>query len=237
VDGFAAAVSFLGGRAVEYDTLNDPEVQNLLDEQVWAELRASILAGKYAGALMGPPCSTFSAARSLPGGPRPLRGAEGQDLYGLQGLAPKEQEQVKSGTLLALRAFSVAALLTQQGAPWIIENPAWREGHPHMFRLAEAAPLRKSGARDYELVQRTLGADSEKRTALLTNLQLYHWADECPHPPRDWRRPWSGKTLRCPHAPLRGRQRAMLADLWEPSLLRDKEPSSPFCVHGSSCIP
>eukprot|EP00972_Heterocapsa_arctica_P076000 11209154-Heterocapsa_arctica.AAC.1 len=65
---------------------------------------ASILARVFSASLWSPPCSTFSAARSLGGfGPAPLRSHSGPDRYGYKSLRPREKEEVRLGTLLALR--------------------------------------------------------------------------------------------------------------------------------------
>ena len=76
---------------------------DLLDDIAW-EARQKKIEDEFDASLWSPPCSTFSAVRELPGGPPPLRGAAGPDLYGFAHLVGPEKEQVRIGTLCACRA-------------------------------------------------------------------------------------------------------------------------------------
>eukprot|EP00972_Heterocapsa_arctica_P056746 8378076-Heterocapsa_arctica.AAC.1 len=61
----------------------------------------------YHGALLAPPCSTFSDARGgragePSGGPGPLRGPHPPEIYGLKDLRPADKEKVRIGSVLAI---------------------------------------------------------------------------------------------------------------------------------------
>eukprot|EP00974_Lingulodinium_polyedra_P073815 7149364-Lingulodinium_polyedra.AAC.1 len=61
-----------------------------------------------------------------------------------------------------------------------------------------------------------MGAPAVKLTGLLADRALAGLLADCPHDKREWRVPWSGRgRIHAPHPPLRGRQRAIWAPLWE----------------------
>lgn len=60
-DGFAAELARRGVKCMEFDILNDPQEQNLLDEDVFWKLLNQVRARKFEGLLMKPPSVTFSA--------------------------------------------------------------------------------------------------------------------------------------------------------------------------------
>ena len=64
----------------------------------------------FAAYLMSPPCSTYSVARSKPGGPPPLRGESAPDMYSLPDLMPEQTEQTSLGRLVAPRAAEAASM-------------------------------------------------------------------------------------------------------------------------------
>lgn len=112
-DGFAAAVRDRGHKCVEYDLVNGTE-QDLANDAVWQSLISDIRAGRYDAMLAGPPCNTYTNARQLDGlGPGPLRGATGDDRYGLPHLRPDDQIKVRTGTLLAVRTAEAATAMDE----------------------------------------------------------------------------------------------------------------------------
>ena len=122
--------------------LERSEAHDLADDTRWDSVVHDLKNRKFDAVLMSPPCSTFSAARSAPGGPPPLRAPDGEHLYGLPRLSPSQQEQVKMGTLLALRGAEAARLCNELGLPWIAETPRMRVNHPSVFKLGEWKAVR-----------------------------------------------------------------------------------------------
>ena len=88
--------------------------------QWWA---AQILKGAVFGIGGGPPCETWSSARLLPDGPRPLRSFD--DPFGLPALSPKEWQQVETGTALVLFITHMLFLCARVGGCGFIEHPAY----------------------------------------------------------------------------------------------------------------
>ena len=132
-------------------------------------------AGFVIGFLSGPPCCTWSVARGkhVAGlrrrGPRVLRTASA--LWGFQSVSLKEKRQLLDGHLLlgfSLKAMVVLSTVKSCGA---LEHPAepaddqaasiWRLP---IVQLITTLP----GFRHYEFAQGLLGADSAKRTGLLS---------------------------------------------------------------------
>ena len=141
-DGFERQCQNLGIECtcidIEYDASH-----NLLDQAAWERIEKDL--PDYDGFLITPPCSTFTAARSAGGkGPKPLRGIQGKDRYGLKTLKPHQKEKVKEGTLLALRGHGVAKFAQANSKPWIVEQPHWRPGQTSMYMLDEYMDLAKS---------------------------------------------------------------------------------------------
>ena len=60
-------------------------------------------------------------------------------------LSAKEKEDVRLGTLLAIRAASAADILSNcrdgSGAAWVFETPARREGVANVFKLDETMAM------------------------------------------------------------------------------------------------
>ena len=78
------------------------DLRDLSNDLTWTEIDRRLRKGVYSGVGVGTPCTTFSAARTGPPGPRPLRSAEFP--YGLlkAQLDPAEFEQSRFGTYFAL---------------------------------------------------------------------------------------------------------------------------------------
>ena len=86
-DGLDKEVIEWGASITVYD-MEISESHDLVDEGVWEEIRSDLSNGKYDGAGIASPCSTFSAGRKYDGGPRPLRGEKPPDIYGYKHLTP-----------------------------------------------------------------------------------------------------------------------------------------------------
>lgn len=217
---------------VEFDHEHD-----LVDQHVWEQLRDKLHT--YDAFLLSPPCSTFTPARnSEDGGPRPLRTPTGNGRYGCKGLTIDEKEQVKVGTLLALRAHEVAQHAQQRDKPWILEQPHWRTDQTSMFTLDEFQSLLQfENVNIFTFAQCRFGCDAEKLTDLLSNRDLSSFERLCNHEARWWTIPWNGKSQFTPHPPLKGRQKAIPSEQWNSSMLRNKEPAGPYITRAYAAYP
>ena len=82
-----------------------------------------VRAGQVVGAGGGPPCETYTAARFLPDGPRPLRTGTHPD--GLPALTAKEWAQLRVGSRLVFFIFEVLLELAKYGGCGFAEHPQW----------------------------------------------------------------------------------------------------------------
>ena len=73
--------------------------------------------------LGGPPCSTFSKLRFLPGGPPPLR-LRGQYVWGLPGLTLAQKARVREGNVLMVNFLALAEAVSLRGGGHLLEHPA-----------------------------------------------------------------------------------------------------------------
>ena len=210
---------------------------DLVDLQTWLDLEATL--PEFDGYLLSPPCSTFTPARrDGDGGPRPLRTHQGPERYGRKDLKSHEKEKVKIGTLLSKRAHDTATHAQLEDKPWVLEQPHWREGSTSMFTLDEFQDLlQQEGVRIFTLAQCRYGADVEKLTDLMSNRDLSHLELRCNHPSVWWRIPWNGEWYFGPHAPLRGKQKAVKAEEWNESMLRQSEPNGPYLTRAYAAYP
>ena len=172
---------------------------DMADDLTWAALLSEIKEGCFDdGALWSPPCSTFSGARRYDGGPRPLRGASGQERYGFAHLKPKEKEAVRLGTLLALRTAEGVQALQARGAPWLWENPPGRPGGTSMWMLDEVARATTGpGIHVSQFAQCMVGGEYGKRMAFRGTVRIP--AGECEHPALEWCLPPDGRVLSAAH--------------------------------------
>ena len=195
---------------------------DLMDADKWQRILDDIHAGRYDAYLASPPCGTFSAATTQQdGGPGQLRGPCMPELLGFKELNEEQKFQVNMGTILADRAAEGAEWFALNDRPWLIEQPARREGLPSMFSLPRFEQLAKSPhARFTRFSQCQFGQKFQKSTELLGNVDLPGWPGECTHPSRVWVIPWSGERTWGPHPPLRARQMH-----YSPVMLRPCEPS------------
>ena len=82
-----------------------------------------IRAGQVVGAGGGPPCETYTAARFLPDGPRPLRTGTYPD--GIPGRTAKEWMQLHIGSRLVFFIFEILLELAMYGGCGFVEHPQW----------------------------------------------------------------------------------------------------------------
>ena len=210
---------------------------DLVDLQTWSELEATL--PEFDGYLLSPPCSTFAPARrDGDGGPRPLRTPQGPERYGRKDLRAHEKEKVKVGTLLAKRAHDTATHAHLEDKPWVLEQPHWREGSTSMFTLDEFQDLlQREDVKNFTLAQCRYGADVEKLKDLMSNRDLSGLELRCNHPSVWWRIPWNGEWYYGPHAPLRGKQKAVRSEDWDKSMLRSSEPNGPYLTRSYAAYP
>jgi len=210
---------------------------DLADELTWERLLRELAAsGGYDASLWSPPCSTFSAARNLPGGPPPLRGPRPPELYGLHHLTYKQKEQVRLGTLLACRAAQGIRAHRGCDRPYILENPAEPEDGPSLFNLPEIVDACGEDVIKSRFPQCGLGAESVKLTDWRSNFLLPSGpSSSCEHPKRWWRLPPNGSWLWTSHPPLKGRHRAVLPEVWDDMHVDNKrEPETEFLTRSAA---
>ncbi len=211
---------------------------DLAEDAVFEGWLRRIRDREFSALFMSPPCSTFSAARSMPGsGPRPLRGEHPPDLFGFAWLRGREKEQARLGTLLATRAAIAARLALDLGLPWGVETPEPRAGQPSVFKLPVFRDLEAAeGVSVDRFDQCRLGGISRKPTAIMGTLGLGLDGTRCDHENRDWVIPWSGEVIRSPHPPLRGRQRAIPVAEWD-GVIAGEEPPGEFISRAAAAYP
>lgn len=227
-DGFEKFCGDLGMHCTCIDIEYNPE-HDLLDQDFWESLESDL--ENYDGFLLSPPCSTFTPARASGGrGPKPLRGTQGRDRYGLKGLTVEDKNKVKEGTLLPLRANKTARHAHYASKPWILEQPHWREEATSMFMLDEFQELmEQDGVYVHTFDQCRYQVEFEKKTDLLTNIEeMPDFEVKCNHPKMTWVIPWSGEKSFSSHLPLRGRQLGILIEQWSEDMMRWREPDGDF---------
>ena len=242
-----AELNALGATLDRYDTTINKDM-DLCDDTVWLPIRKAIVAGHYHGAILAPPCTSFSCARRRDGkddhGPESLRGEFAPDIYGYKHLVGKDKEDARIGTLLVLRAAEVGDLFLElpspSGAPWpwTLENPARRPGCASAFKLPELIKQRKDSRIDIiKKVQCHNGAEWKKTTEFQGTMTLPDVADTCMHPRLNWTVPWSGEKLKLSHPPLRGTQRAIPSHQWTATMLRRQMPYGDFLTKAAAAYP
>ena len=225
------------GIEVTYVDREINELHDLLDQDVWERIESNL--HMYDGYMISPPCSTFSPARQGMGGPQPLRSTEGPEVYGLRDLTAEDRQKAREGNILALRAHQTASHAHRSNKPWLLEQPHEREEKTSMFKLDEYRDLiATDGVLTYTFAQCRFGAPSEKLTDLLSNIEgLTEFTTLCNHPKQWWRTPWNGKWIFAAHPPLKGKQRAVLAEQWRPSMLRSREPKGEYLTRQAAACP
>ena len=151
---------------------------DLLNDELFSFLVKLVLEGKVRGIIAGPPCTTFSRARSRSPGPRVLRARYGSSRFGLPGLTSIEKAQLERDNLLILRMLyliHVAQEVTIQGCFVAIEHPrdpslldgSVRDaGLPSLWEWPEMTSLNLFSA---QVDQGRLGHDHVKPTTVYAN--------------------------------------------------------------------
>ena len=80
--------------------------------------------------LGGPPCSTWSKLRFLPGGPPPLR-LRGEHVWGLPNLTASQKARVREGNVLMVNFLALAEAVSSRGGGHLLEHPADPGGDPY----------------------------------------------------------------------------------------------------------
>ena len=154
-DGISGIFRQVGWQARDFDTVNSAalgvEESDLLSDALWVRIITDIKAGNVDAVIAGPVCSTFSRARELPGGPRPLRSASHPYGFKAPYLSDSEVKQVAEGNYFAIKT---AQACSAAGASFVFENPEPFPGSPSMFGLHEVAALaERNGVYAVELDQ------------------------------------------------------------------------------------
>lgn len=115
---------------------------NLLDPLVKSNLKKFIKknASRIALVWMGTPCTTWSRARKLDGGPPPLR--DDSALEGLPNLSTRDAAKILEGTQLRDISAEIALLCFMLHIAWVIENPF----SSRIWLCESFSQLRTSGA-------------------------------------------------------------------------------------------
>ena len=204
--GLHALLSGYGFEVRSYDVA-DGISGDISDDSIWNPLAAEISAGRFCGVFASPPCSTFSRARSLPGGPPPLRGPNGGERYGLASNTPKDKERVREANLLAERcSFAIRTIGTYEKFA-VIEQPRCFPGLAHMYHFDSFLETLKANCFTITNgVQCPFGATAPKATSWLsTGINLNSMPAKCTHHKRMWfAADGLGKTF-ARHPPSKGR--------------------------------
>jgi len=102
-DGFARYIEMLGGKCDEFDILHGPS-GDLADDEIWNGVMQDLTSGHYHAKLGGPPCDTFSNARS--GGVRdrgPALCETSRDQIATAGRTSPQTKRAESGWALSSR--------------------------------------------------------------------------------------------------------------------------------------
>jgi len=87
-------------------------------QRLWKQ---KVMSGEFEVLIVSPPCNSFSRAREMPNGPRPVRNR--QFPRGLPKLTPNEQLLVKLGNTLADYACEAMHAQLQTGGMALMEHP------------------------------------------------------------------------------------------------------------------
>lgn len=109
--------------AISVDMCMQRKDGNLASDSATCWWIARVKSGQIVGAGGGPPCETFTAARFLPDGPRPLRTGAFPD--GLPGRTAKEWTQLRIGSRLVFFIFEILLEIAAYGGCGFVEHPQW----------------------------------------------------------------------------------------------------------------
>ena len=214
-DGLSALLRAGGWASEDVDHINTGSgqayPQDLSNEILWARLMNDVRAQVVAFVFFGIPCETWSLARTVYPGPRPLRSLEHPLGIPYGDLSQEEKEQLRLGTYFALKSIELANECVTRGIGFAIERPrAWRPG-PSIFDLPEMIQLLgRPGVKVVDFDQCLFGADTTKPIKVVYfGCDLSHLAGSCFHPPLWWppaNDSTKSKWTFCPHVPIIGRQ-------------------------------
>lgn len=115
--GVARAMRAAGFTCRERELLKGPD-NDLTNPCVVSKLFSDIHKGRVLGAMLAPPCSSFSPARDRTSVIR-----NKQYPWGKPGLTEREREVVLVGNRCFRSALKIVKVLDKSGLPWILENP------------------------------------------------------------------------------------------------------------------
>eukprot|EP00438_Fugacium_kawagutii_P023838 Skav212423 [mRNA] locus=scaffold202:148776:151259:+ [translate_table: standard] len=160
---------------ISLDIVIHPQKGNIMDVHIRKQWLDAVKRGFITGALMGPPCETWSVARERwhidHQGPRPLRSSS--EPWGFKALLIKEARQLYAANALLFFAIAVHLLQWAQGRAAITEHPEPPDPErfptaPSIWRLAVMAILDHLPANhSYSIYQGYFGAASPKPTTLM----------------------------------------------------------------------
>jgi hypothetical protein len=114
---------------------------DLAREEVWEGLRARIYLDEFSGVIAELPSETFNSEN---------RGTSGKDLYGkTHGSRVDRSDDIRLGTLRALRAVIAVRVAEEMSVPWMLVGPApMLGGGPVAWSLSEVSSfLARSNSR------------------------------------------------------------------------------------------
>ena len=130
-DGLAQCLLQHDIQCREVDTIIHARRHDLLSDDVYERLLALARSGRFVVAVLGVPCSTFSAARIGGDGvdaPAPVRGRRMDLRDGLRNLTDMQQREVDNANELVTRSVAIARAVVRAGGDVLFENPCDRGG-------------------------------------------------------------------------------------------------------------
>ena len=161
---------------------------DLHNDHLFGFLEQLCQSGRVRGVFAGPPCRTVTVLRfqQEEGGPRPLRGREGEARFGLPWLTEAEAQEADDDTVLWLRTLQLMTVALDETMECAIgleqpEDPAqWKEddvnlhggwGYPSFMVWPETVAFAQHYGLDFvHFDQKVLGHKRKKPTTMLTNI-------------------------------------------------------------------
>lgn len=141
---------------------------DLLNPHVLKKVKLFIMKHRHRIALIwfGTPCTSWSLARRLDGGPPPLRDDDCFLMSGMPNLSLRDQQKVEQGNALLAVTLELIELCAELGLNWVLENPwtsrIWLTSGIKQL-LSDRAMLQRVDYCSY-------GTPWRKSTGLLSNL-------------------------------------------------------------------
>ena len=161
---------------------------DLHNDHLFGFLEQLCQSGRVRGVFAGPPCRTVTVLRfqQEEGGPRPLRGREGEARFGLPWLTEAEAQEADDDTVLWLRTLQLMTVALDETMECAIgleqpEDPAqWKEddvnlhagwGYPSFMVWPETVAFAQHYGLDFvHFDQKVLGHKRKKPTTMVTNI-------------------------------------------------------------------